>query len=81
MLSLYTAQAQSAAEQWLSQTSGGHVQSVDFQSNELHINVQVPDELPATDSLMSTLDSQLPGGVTVVVNSSVGTSVTAGRTG
>jgi len=81
LLSLYTAQAQSAAEQWLSQTSGGHVQSVDFQSNELHINVQVPDDRPATDSLMSTLDSQLPGGVTVVVNSSVGTSVTAGRTG
>lgn len=81
LVSPYTARAQAASEQWLGSTSGGEVQSVAFRADELHINVQVPDELPTTAALMSTLDSELPSGVTVVVNSSVGSSVTAGRTG
>ena len=81
LVTLYSARTQTAAQQWLTQTSGGHVQSVDFQANELHINVQVPDDLPDTGSLMSTLNSELPSGVDVVVNSSVGASVAAGRTG
>lgn len=81
LVTLYTSRAQGAAQQWLAETSGGDVQSVDFQADELHIAVQVPDDLPATDALMATLNDQLPGGVTVVVNSSVGASVTAGRTG
>jgi uncharacterized hydrophobic protein (TIGR00271 family) len=81
LVSLYTERAQTAAQQWLGSASGGEVQSVDFQSDELHINVQVPGALPPTNTLMSTLNAELPGGVTVVVNSSLGASVTAGQTG
>lgn len=56
------------------------MQSVDLKANEVHIGVQVPGDLPATGPLLTTLSDALPSGVTVVVNSAVGTSVTAGQT-
>jgi len=42
--------------------------------------VQVPADLPATDPLLSTLSDELPSGITVIVNSSQGSSVEAGQT-
>ena len=50
-------------------------------SNDLYIAVQTPDkQLPPTEDLMAALDDQLPGGITVVVNGTLGSSVTAGQT-
>ena len=43
-------------------------------------NIEVPDAAPPTDDLMTALSEQLPSGITVVVNSSVGSSVNAGQT-
>jgi uncharacterized hydrophobic protein (TIGR00271 family) len=80
IVTLMTARAQTAAEQWISATPGARVDSVDLVADELHINVEVPGDLPNTDDLMAALDEQLPGGFTVVVNSSVGTSVTVRQT-
>ena len=80
LVSVLESRAQAAAEQWISGTTGGQIQSVDFVGNELHIQVQVPAALPATDTLLTTLSDDLPRGIPVVVNSSQGSSVKAGQT-
>lgn len=80
IVTLLTARAQTAAEQWISQTPGGQVQSLTLHSNQININIEVPDAAPPTDDLMTALSEQLPSGITVVVNSSVGSSVNAGQT-
>lgn len=80
IVTLLTARAQTAAEQWISQTPGGQVQSLTLHSNQININIEVPDAAPPTDDLMTALSEQLPSGITVVVNSSLGSSVNAGQT-
>ena len=80
IVSVLISRAQGAAEQWISGTSGGQIQSVDFVGNELHIQVQVPADLPATATLLGALSDDLPGGIPVIVNSSQGSSVKAGQT-
>jgi uncharacterized membrane protein len=80
LVSVLVSRAQAAAEEWISGTTGGQIQSVDFVGNELHIQVQVPAALPATDALLTTLSDELPGGIPVIVNSSQGSSVKAGQT-
>ncbi len=81
VLSLLTARAQTVAQEWIGTIPGAQVESVAFVSTDLHINVQTPDkQLPPTDDLMAALDDQLPGGITVIVNGSLGTSLTAGET-
>lgn len=81
LVTLYSARTADAAGQWLAGTSGGQVLSVDVSATEVRITVQVPDELPPTDDLMRALDGELPRGVSVVISSSVGAQVSAGRTG
>jgi len=80
IVSVLINRAQVAAEQWISGTTGGQIQSVDFVGNELHIQVQVPADLPATATLLGALSDDLPGGIPVIVNSSQGSSVKAGQT-
>ena len=80
VVSVLIGRAQTAAQQWISGTPGGQIQSVDFVANELHIQVQVPTELPATGPLLQTLSDQLPSGIPVIVNSSLGSSIEAGQT-
>ncbi|HEY5149486.1 MAG TPA: DUF389 domain-containing protein [Mycobacterium sp.] len=80
-LSLLTARAQTVAQEWIGTIPGAQVESVAFVSTDLHINVQTPDkQLPPTKDLMAALDEQLPGGITVIVNVSLGSSTAAGET-
>ena len=80
IVSVLIGRAQDAADQWISGTDGGQIQSVDFVANELHIQVQVPADLPETNSLLSNLSDELPSGIPVIVNSSQGSTVKAGQT-
>ena len=81
VLSLLTSRAQTVAQDWIGTIPGAQLQSVDVISNELHISVQTPDkQLPPTEDLLAALDEELPGGITVIVNGSQGSSVTAGKT-
>ncbi len=80
IISLLTARAQATADQWIAGTPGASIQSVDLASNQLFIGVLSPDDLPSTDSLLAALDDQLPAGITVVVNGSLGSRIVAGQT-
>ncbi|MEP6562569.1 MAG: hypothetical protein ABJD68_16025, partial [Nakamurella sp.] len=80
IVTLLTARAQTAAEQWISQTPGGQVQSLVLHSNRIDVNIEVPGAAPPTDDLMTALSEQLPGGIQVYVNTTVGSSVNAGET-
>jgi hypothetical protein len=80
VVTVLIARAQTGAEQWISGTPVGQIQSVDFVANELHVQVQVPADLPATDALLTILSDELPSGIPVIVNSTQGSSVKAGQT-
>ena len=81
VVSFLTARAQTVAQEWIATIPGAQVESVAFVSRDLHIAVQTPDkQLPPTEDLMAALDEQLPGGITVIVNGSLGSSMTAGQT-
>ncbi len=81
VISLLTSRAQGVAQDWIGTIPGAQLQSVSFASNDLYIAVQTPDnQLPSTDDLMTALDDQLPSGITVIVNGSLGSRVTAGET-
>ena len=80
-LSLLTARAQTVAQEWIATIPGAQVESVAFVSTDLHISVQTPNgQLPPTKDLMAALDEQLPSGITVIVDGSLGSSMTAGET-
>lgn len=80
VLSLLTARAQTVAQEWASQVPGTQVQSVEFASTTLHIAVQSPGDLPPTAPLMAGLNDVLPADFTVIVDSTMGQSITAGVT-
>jgi hypothetical protein len=80
VVSLLTARAETTVEEWISGVPGGQVESVDLASNVMNVNVRVPGDLPSTDSLMTALNEQLPGGITIIVNGTQGSYITAGQT-
>lgn len=80
VVSVLTARAQTAAQDWADQVPGVQVQSVQFASTTLHIGIQAPGDLPPTADLMTDLSGVLPAGFTVIVDGTRGESVTAGVT-
>jgi uncharacterized hydrophobic protein (TIGR00271 family) len=71
----------SSAEDWLSATSGARVTGVNWTSDTVRIQVDTPADLPPVADLMAALDGEVPNGVTVVVETSLGEDVHAGTTG
>ena len=80
-ITLWSARAQTVAEQWLADTPGATVQDVAFSSNRLTVSVQAPGELPPVDELVSDLKGKIPNGIPVTVTTSVGQDVDAGTVG
>ncbi len=81
LLNTWTLRAESAAERWLTDSPGATVTSVDAQSRTLYIHVRGPDELPPIQALLSDLEGQIPDGVPIVVDTTRGRQITAGRVG
>jgi uncharacterized membrane protein len=81
LITLWSARAQNAAQQWVSTVPGATVKDVSFSSNALTISVQAPGDLPPLDRLLADLDGRVPDGIPVVVTSTVGQQVDAGIVG
>jgi uncharacterized hydrophobic protein (TIGR00271 family) len=70
-----------AAEAWIAPIPGASVQSVDFASSTVVIDVQTPGELPPTSDLLEDLRDELPDGIPVVVTTNVGQRFELGTVG
>lgn len=81
LLTVLTARAQATAQDWISSVPGAEIQGVNFVSTDLYINVQTPQKLPPIDSLLNELDTELPGGITIIVTTSIGERIDVGKTG
>ena len=68
------------SERWITGTPGAEVAGVEHQGFIAIIRVSAPGELPPVSSLMADLSAQLPGGIDVVVERSVGERIEAGTT-
>ena len=82
LLHSWTGQIQSVAEGWLSGVPKAEVTDVQFASSSFRINVRVPaGELPPTDELLRDLDTVLPSGLSIVLDTTYGEQVDVGTTG
>lgn len=81
LLDTWTVRAKSAAERWLTQSPGATVTSVDAQSRTLYIHVRSPGDLPPIDGLLSSLEGDIPDGIPIVVDTTRGRQITAGKVG
>ncbi|MEU6101157.1 DUF389 domain-containing protein [Streptomyces flaveolus] len=81
LLNTWTVRAKSAAERWLTQSPGATVTSVDAQSRTLYIHVRSPGDLPPIDGLLSDLEGHIPDGIPIVVDTTRGRQITAGKVG
>jgi uncharacterized hydrophobic protein (TIGR00271 family) len=66
------------ADEWLAGTANSSVESVDFVSNTVTIDVLAPGDLPPTDALLEALRERLPSGIDVVVTTAVGEEIAVG---
>ncbi|MEW2372605.1 DUF389 domain-containing protein [Streptomyces sp. NPDC006656] len=81
LVQLWTTRATNAAAAWLAATPGASVVNVQAQSRTLYVQVRAPGELPPVDSLLANLRGQIPDGVPVVVTTTAGRQIQAGRVG
>ncbi|WP_240124300.1 TIGR00341 family protein [Streptomyces sp. MUM 136J] len=81
LINTWTSRAKTAAEEWLADSPGAEVTSVDAKSQTLYINVRVPGELPPVQTLLDDLQGQIPNGIPVVVDATRGRRVEAGTVG
>ncbi|MFD0259089.1 DUF389 domain-containing protein [Kitasatospora indigofera] len=81
LVNLWTSRTADAADAWLAGTPGASVISVQAQSRTLYIQVRSPVELPPVDQLLADLVGEVPDGVPVVVVTTQGRQIQAGRVG
>lgn len=82
LLHSWTGQIQTVTQEWLSGIPKAEVTDVQFASSSFRIQVRVPPgELPPTDQLLHELDSVLPSGLSIVVDTTYGEEVDVGTTG
>jgi uncharacterized hydrophobic protein (TIGR00271 family) len=72
LVTVWTARIHSAAEAWLSDSSGASIDDVVIHSNTVYITVRSPDPLPAEGELLAALKGEVPAGIRIVVESSLG---------
>nr|BEK69094.1 DUF389 domain-containing protein [Kitasatospora purpeofusca] len=81
LVHLWTNRASDAAAAWLADVPGASVISVQTHSRTLYIQVRSPQDLPPVDDLLTDLAGQVPDGVPVVVVTTQGQQIQAGRVG
>ncbi|WP_219508375.1 DUF389 domain-containing protein [Nonomuraea ceibae] len=81
LLTTWSARAKAVAAEWISGVPGSSIAGVDVVSRELRVRVQTPGELPPVSGLLGALRGQIPDGVPVVVETTRGSTIQAGRVG
>lgn len=81
LLNAWTSQVKNVATQWLSGTPGAIVTSVDAASRTIYVHVRIPEDIPPVESLLSELEGQIPDGIPIVIETTHGQRIDAGRVG
>ncbi|MFB8030202.1 DUF389 domain-containing protein [Streptomyces sp. NPDC056465] len=81
LLNTWTARTKNSAQRWLSHTPGATVTGVDAQSRTLYVHVRGPGDLPPLKDLLDDLEGEVPDGVPIVVDSTRGEQIAAGKVG
>ncbi|WP_345700885.1 DUF389 domain-containing protein [Kitasatospora terrestris] len=81
LVQLWTTRATNATADWLADSPGASVVNVQAHSRTLYVQVRAPADLPPVESLLAALQGQIPDGVPVVVTTTEGRQIQAGRVG
>jgi uncharacterized hydrophobic protein (TIGR00271 family) len=81
LVALWTARVSDAAQAWVGQVPGARVIGVTVESRTAVISIICPGEPPSVSELMKALDGQVPDGVQIMVDTSVGRQIDAGVVG
>ncbi|MFE2054158.1 DUF389 domain-containing protein [Streptomyces sp. NPDC059446] len=81
LLNTWTARTKNSAQRWLSHTPRATVTGVDAQSRTLYVHVRGPGDLPPLKDLLDDLEGEVPDGVPIVVDSTRGEQIAAGKVG
>ena len=81
LVARWTGRVLNAAQAWVGQVPGAHVTGVTVVSRTAVIGIVCPGDPPNVSALMKALDGQVPDGVKIVVDTSVGRQIDAGVVG
>jgi uncharacterized hydrophobic protein (TIGR00271 family) len=81
LVAVWTSRAQAAAAEWAAQEPGTIIKDIQVTSNRIHIRVLTPDQVPDPADLVKRLDGEVPDGVTIIVDTSLGREIIAGVVG
>jgi uncharacterized hydrophobic protein (TIGR00271 family) len=81
LVALWTQRVSDAAQAWVGQVPGARVTGVTVESRTAVISIICPGEPPSVSELMKALDGQVPHGVQIMVDTSVGKQIDAGVVG
>jgi uncharacterized hydrophobic protein (TIGR00271 family) len=81
LISLWTARVETAATTWISAVPDASITSVDNKSKTFYIHVVTSGDIPPLSPLLADLDGQIPKGLRVVVETTVGQRLDAGTVG
>jgi uncharacterized membrane protein len=81
LVALWTQRVSDAAQAWVGQVPGARVTGVTVESRTAVISIICPGQPPSVSELMNALDGQVPDGVQIVIESSVGRQIDAGVVG
>ncbi len=81
LVSLWTSRVNATATEWAAQTPGTVIEEIDVSANRVFLRVLTPGELPPPEDLLKALEGQVPNGVEIVIDTSLGQQVEAGVVG
>lgn len=81
LVDYWTTKVDQAAQVWLQDTPGATVTKVEFESTTAHVYVRYNGTLPPVSGLLDQMSGEVPDGIKVVLDTSVGTEVKVGTVG
>ena len=81
LISVWTARVDATATRWISDVPGASITNVDNKSKTFHIHVETTGDLPPISALLTDLEGQIPNGLRVVVDTTVGRHIDVGTVG
>lgn len=81
VLSSWHGRIESVAKEWIAETPGASVTSVDNSSTTFVVHVQTAGGLPPTGELLADLAGEVPAGLPIVVETTLGRRIRVGTVG
>jgi uncharacterized hydrophobic protein (TIGR00271 family) len=81
LVALWTQRISDTAQAWVGEVPGARVTGVTVESRTAVIAIVCPGDPPSVSELMTALDGQVPDGVRITVDASVGRQIDAGVVG